>query len=120
MGEFNIFDGLSWAFILAGSFFSLVGALGIVRLPDIFSRMHGAGMIDTMGCWLILIGLMFQTDEWIIIVKQGLIAVFIAFTSPTTTFALCRAAIHGGIKSGPKQPPKKAKSKTEELPSSNS
>lgn len=109
MAEWNLYDVISWIFILSGSFFAVVGALGILRLPDIFSRLHGAGMIDTMGCWLILVGLMFQADEWIVVVKLGLIIMFIAFTSPTTTFALCRAAIYGGTKTRLKHPPKDTK-----------
>jgi len=102
MPDLSIFDWISWVLMVSGAFFALVGSLGILRLPDIFSRMHGAGMVDTLGCWLILIGLMFQTDEWIVIVKLGLIIVFIGLTSPTTTFALARAAIAGGVQSGAK------------------
>ncbi|MBL4748536.1 MAG: monovalent cation/H(+) antiporter subunit G [Magnetovibrio sp.] len=102
MPELSVFDWISWACIVSGAFFAVVGSLGILRLPDVFSRMHGAGMVDTLGCWLILIGLMFQTNEWIVIVKLGLIIMFIAFTSPTTTFALSRAAILGGLHTGPK------------------
>jgi len=102
MADLSIFDWISWACIIGGAFFAIVGALGIIRLPDIYSRMHGAGMVDTLGCWLILIGLMFQTDEWIVFIKLGLIIMFIAFTAPTTTFALSRAAINGGVNPGPK------------------
>jgi multicomponent Na+:H+ antiporter subunit G len=102
MAEFGVFDWISWACILGGAFFSITGAFGILRLPDVFSRMHAAGIIDTLGCWLILIGLMFQADTWIVIVKLVLIIVFISFTSPTTTYALSRAAVLGGIGKGPK------------------
>ncbi|OEJ69084.1 hypothetical protein BEN30_04875 [Magnetovibrio blakemorei] len=101
LGPLPLADWLSWLFIVTGSFFAIVGALGIVRLPDIFSRMHGAGMVDTMGIMMILTGLMFQADTWIVVVKLALILVFIFFTSPTTTFALARAAIHGGVNPGP-------------------
>ena len=104
-----IIDSLSWAFIAGGAFFALTGALGIIRFPDIFSRMHGAGMVDTLGIGLILIGLMFQTDEWIVVVKLGMILAFIFFTSPTTTFALARAAMDDGIEADPN--PKKKPSK---------
>ena len=103
IGPLELKDWLSWIMILGGAFFSIVGALGIVRLPDVFSRMHGAGMVDTAGIIMILIGLMFQATEWIVVVKLGLILLFIFFTSPTTTFALARAAIHGGVNPGPKR-----------------
>lgn len=101
IGPLALADWLSWLFIMAGSFFTIVGVIGIIRLPDIFSRMHGAGLVDTLGIMLILTGLMFQADEWIVVVKLFLILVFIFFTSPTTTFALARAAIHGGVTPGP-------------------
>lgn len=94
-------DLLSWACILAGAFFSLTGAIGILRLPDVFSRMHAAGMIDTLGIGLILIGLMFQATAWIVVMKLGLILAFIFFTSPTTTYALARAALDAGVDPGP-------------------
>ncbi|MEG3618003.1 monovalent cation/H(+) antiporter subunit G [Magnetovibrio sp. PR-2] len=103
VGPLALNDWISWFFILGGAFFSIVGALGIVRLPDVFSRMHGAGMVDTAGIDMILIGLMFQATEWIVVVKLGLILLFLFFTSPTTTFALARAAISGGVNPGPKR-----------------
>lgn len=90
-------DVLGWAFIAGGAFFSLTGALGIIRFPDVYSRMHAAGMIDTLGMGLTLAGLMFQADEWIVVMKLALILGFVFFTSPTTTFALARAALSGGV-----------------------
>ena len=53
-------DVISWACIIVGAVFAIIGAVGILRLPDVFSRMHGAGIIDTLGAGLILVGLMFQ------------------------------------------------------------
>lgn len=88
----------SWVFIIAGCFFTLVGAVGVVRLPDVFSRMHGAGMIDTGGAGLILLGLMFQGGFTIVTVKLFLIILFILYTSPATTHALARAALGGGVR----------------------
>jgi len=101
IGPLALADWLSWLCILTGAFFTLTGAFGIVRLPDVFSRMHGAGMVDTLGIMMILIGLMFQAEDWIVVIKLGLILLFIFFTSPTTTFALARAAIYGGVNPGP-------------------
>jgi len=100
LGPLPLADWISWVCIVIGAFFAIVGALGIVRLPDVFSRMHGAGMVDTMGIMMILTGLMFQADDWIVVIKLGLILLFIFFTSPTTTFALARAAIYGGVTPG--------------------
>ena len=101
IGPLALADWLSWFCLITGAFFLITGTLGIVRLPDVFSRMHGAGMVDTLGIMLMLVGLMFQAEEWIVVAKLGLILMFIFFTAPTTTFALARAAINGGIDPGP-------------------
>lgn len=109
----DVLDILSWLSLAGGAFFTLVGAYGIIRLPDVYARMHAAGMIDTLGLGLFMLGLMFQAEEWIVAVKLGLIFLFVFFTSPTTTFALARAAIDGGAHPGPKGPPPAAEMKTE-------
>ncbi len=93
----QIADVLSWIFISGGAFFALTGTLGIIRFPDVFTRMHGAGMVDTMGIGLILVGLMFQSPDAITVIKLGLILVFIFFTSPTTCYALARASLAAGF-----------------------
>ena len=90
-------DVISWACITVGAVFAIIGAVGILRLPDVFSRMHGAGIIDTLGAGLILVGLMFQAGFSLITVKLILIVVFVLYTSPTTTHALARAALNGGV-----------------------
>ena len=92
-----IVDLVSWICLLAGCAVSVIGALGLLRLPDVFARMHGAGMIDTLGLGLILIGLMFQAGFSLITVKLILILVFVLFTSPTTTHALAQACYFGGV-----------------------
>ena len=51
---------LSWVFVAAGSGFIVVGALGLVRMPDLFTRMHAASVIETLGAVLLVIGLMLQ------------------------------------------------------------
>ena len=85
-------DIVSWTCLFAGS------ALALLRLPDVFARMHGAGMVDTLGLALILLGLMFQAGFTLITVKLILIMVFVLYTSPTTTHALARACLYGGVR----------------------
>ena len=91
-------DIASWACILVGAAVALIGGLGLLRLPDVFARMHGAGMIDTLGLGLILVGLMFQAGFTLVTVKLVLILVFVLYTSPTTTHALARACLNGGVR----------------------
>ena len=89
---------ISWGLLVTGSVMLIIGGTGLVRLPDVFSRMHGAGIIDTMGACTILLGLTFQAGLNIVTVKLVLIVVFILFTSPTATHALARAALRGGVR----------------------
>ena len=93
-----LIDLTSWFFFIVGSVFLLIGAIGIIRLPDIFSRMHGAGIIDTMGTAMLFSGMLLQTGFTIVSIKLFLILLFLMFTSPTTTHALARAALDAGLK----------------------
>lgn len=103
-----LLDAVSWLLILVGSVFLVVGGIGVVRLPDMFARMHGAGIIDTLGAGAVLVGLIFQAGLNIVSVKLVLIVVFILFTSPTTTHALARAALNGGVRPRVEAPPEDA------------
>jgi len=93
-----IFDIASWLFIAAGAFFTIVGALGILRMPDMYTRCHAAGILDPFGVSLILVGLMFQAGLTLVTVKLGFLIVLLMFTSPVSTHALGRAALHHGLK----------------------
>lgn len=85
------------AFLVGGSFL-LVGSLGLVRLPDIWARIHAAGIIDTIGAELILIGMMFQTGLTQTTLKLALIGLFLFVTGPTATHAVANAAFIAGIR----------------------
>jgi multicomponent Na+:H+ antiporter subunit G len=87
---------LAWALLLGGAFFLLTGALGMVRLPDVFTRMHAAGMADTMGAGLILAGLCVYSGVNLVTLRLILVLAFLWFTSPIATHALAKAALSGG------------------------
>ena len=91
-------DILSWLCLLAGALFGVTTGIGLVRLPDLFTRMHAAGIGDTLAAGLIFLGLALQAGLTINLVKLVLIMIFIIFTSPTSTHALAKAALHGGVK----------------------
>ncbi len=93
----TLVDVVSWALLLAGAGFCLVGGLGLMRLPDVYTRMHAAGITDTMGAGLIVLGLILQGGFTLVSVKLALIMLFIVFTSPTSTHALAQAALAGGL-----------------------
>jgi len=89
-----IADIASWIFLLAGSAFAMTGGIGILRLPDFYSRMHAAGITDTMGAGLILVGLMFQAGFTLLTVKLAMVLLFLLITSPTSGHALARSALY--------------------------
>ncbi len=91
-------DLASWALLLVGSAFAVTGGIGVMRLPDFYTRLHGAGVTDTLGAGLILAGLMLQAGFTLVTVKLILILVFVFFTSPTATHALAKAALGSGLK----------------------
>ena len=91
-------DGLSWALLVAGGGFCIVGAIGLVRMPDFYTRMHAASVIDTLGAGLILIGLMIQGGFTLISAKLAVILLLLLLTSPIASHALARAALHRGLK----------------------
>ena len=90
-------DVLSWISILGGLFFIVVGSIGVLRFPDVYTRLHAAGMTDTMGAGLVLVGLSFQEGLTLITVRLLMIWAFLLFTSPIATHALARAALHGKV-----------------------
>lgn len=92
-----IIDIVSWALIIGGVVFCLIGGYGLITLKDFYARLHAASLIDTFGVGLIFFGLMFQAGFTLVTAKLILILAFIFFTSPTATHALARAAINHDV-----------------------
>ena len=90
----NILSGL---LLLAGCFFVLAGSIGILRMPDLYTRIHAASVIDTAGASLIILGLLLQDlfffDNPIAGVKLILILFFICFSAPTASHAIAKMAM---------------------------
>ena len=93
-----LLDAGSWLLILAGGAFCLVGALGILRMPDFYTRVHAASVTDVVGSFAILLGLGLQAGLTLVAVKLVFIALLIFFTSPAATHALVKAARERGVK----------------------
>lgn len=92
-----IADAISWVCIVAGGLFCVIGAVGMVRMPSFFTRMHAASLIDTLGAGLILLGLVLQAGFTLVTVKLVMIGVLLLFASPTATHALAKAALARGV-----------------------
>lgn len=90
-------DLVTWLLLLGGSFFSIVGGIGLVRLPDFYTRLHGGGITDTLGAGLVLLALMFQAGLSLVLVKLLMIMGLLLITSPTACHALSQAALSAGL-----------------------
>lgn len=93
-----LIDIASGLCLLAGAFFCLVGAVGLLRMPDFYTRMHAASVLETLGADLILLGLVLQAGFTLVAAKLLLIGLLIFFASPTASHALARAALLAGVK----------------------
>ncbi len=90
-------DLLSWLLLVAGGFFFLVGAIGLNRMPDVFTRMHAVSVGDTLGAGLLVAGMALQAGPSLVTVKLFLILLVIWFTGPVATHALARAALQDNL-----------------------
>lgn len=99
-----VIDLLSWFLILAGGAFGIIGGIGLLRLPDFFSRIHAASLTDSMCAPCIIGGLMLQSGLSLVTVKLAFLLVFLFLTSPTASHALAKAALHGGLHPGARHP----------------
>lgn len=90
-------DLLSALCLAGGGLFCLVGGVGLIRMPDFYTRMHAASVIETLGAGLILLGLMLQAGLSLVSVKLGMVGLLLFFASPTASHALARAALLRGL-----------------------
>ena len=91
----DIVGVVSAILLLVGSGFTLIGSIGIVRMPDVFTRLHAAGITDTLGAAGVLLGLALKAGFSLLLVKLLLMLVFLLLLNPTACHALARAALHG-------------------------
>lgn len=91
----DILSGLS---LLAGSLFCLAGAIGLLRMPDFYTRIHAASVTETAGAGFILLGLLLQAGFTLVAAKLLMIGLLMLFANPTASHALARAALLRGIK----------------------
>ena len=107
----RVFDILSTLFLALGCFIGLTGAVGILRMPDFYTRLHPSGKNDTLAQMLVMVGLLFETyrPEYASIVgiapRLVMITLFIFLTSPISTHAITRAAHLDGLKHWHKEGP---------------
>jgi multicomponent Na+:H+ antiporter subunit G len=85
-----ILNTLAIILMVLGSFFLLVGTIGLIRLPDVFSRMHATTKSDTLGLGLVLLGLIVTQGFVLASLKIILIIVFLWLANPTAAHFIAR------------------------------
>ncbi|MEM9043068.1 MAG: monovalent cation/H(+) antiporter subunit G [Pseudomonadota bacterium] len=98
MNEEMLINLLSLVCLSLGGFFFLVGAIGLNRMPDLFTRMHATSVGDTMGFGLLILGMCLQAGFTLVTVKLIFILAVVLFTGAVGSHALARAALHDGEK----------------------
>ena len=93
-----LIDILSGLCIAAGVVALLTGSLGLIRLPDLYSRTHAVGMMDTAGVGFIILGLIIHEGFTLVSVKLALVGIFLFFTSPIATHAVAQVAYRSDVK----------------------
>ncbi len=88
---------VAYSLMIAGAVLLLVGAVGLLRLPDFYSRTHAATKPDTLGLVLILLGLAIYDGMTLTTLKMLVIILFVFIANPTSSHALGRAALLGGL-----------------------
>ena len=93
-----VVDTISWLLLTAGGFFVIVGGIGALRMPDLYTRMHAASVTDSIAPILIIAGLMLQAGVTLTCVKLAAILLFLLLTGATSSNALASAALLAGNK----------------------
>ena len=93
-------DLLTAAFLLLGASFALIGSIGLARLPDIFTRLHGPTKATTLGVGGILLGsILFFSTRYGLSLHEVLVSMFLFITAPVSAHLIARAALHRGCPS---------------------
>jgi multicomponent Na+:H+ antiporter subunit G len=88
----------SWICLTVGSAFCVIGGVGLLRLPDLYTRTHAASITDTLGAGLLLVGLALQAGLSLVSVKLLMVYGFMLITGPAASHALVKAAYAQGVK----------------------
>jgi multicomponent Na+:H+ antiporter subunit G len=86
--------------IVAGSVFGLLASIGIVRFPDLFTRLHAAAKAGVVGAGFILLALALVSFDGAVILRALIAILFLLLTTPISAHLLARASYMSGVKPG--------------------
>ncbi|MDG1204431.1 MAG: monovalent cation/H(+) antiporter subunit G [Pseudomonadales bacterium] len=93
-----VVDIVSWILLIIGSICVLIGGIGVLRMPDFYSRIHAASLTDTMATLALFSGMILQAGFSLAAAKLFAIMLFLLLTGPTATYALANSALLSGHK----------------------
>lgn len=91
-------DIVSGVLFAGSAFFFFAGSVGLVRFPDVYTRLHALTKSDNLGLGLLITGLAFQAESWMTVIKLGLIWLFLIFASATSCHLVAKAALESGVR----------------------
>ena len=89
---------ISWVLLVTGAACVLIGGIGVLRMPDFYTRVHAASLTDTMAALALFTGMILQSGFTLASIKLFAILLFLLLTGPTATYALVNAALMSGQK----------------------
>jgi len=92
------FNLVSWFLLVGGALLVLVGGIGVLRMPTLYTRIHASSLTDSLGPVMVLLGIMLQAGLTLASVKLAVILLFLLMTGPTATYALVNAALLSGMR----------------------
>lgn len=98
-----LIDIISWLLLTVGGIFVVIGGIGALRMPDLYTRMHAASITDAIAPAFVLTGIMLQSGFTLATVKLVAILLFLLITGPTASNALASAALLSGYKAMPEK-----------------
>jgi len=94
----QIIEVISWILLTGGGLVCVIGAIGMLRMPDVYTRIHAVSVIDGLGAGMLLVGMVLQAGFTLTALKLLIILALLLFTVPVAAHALARGALHRGIR----------------------
>ena len=88
---------LGAAVLLVGAVLAVIGAVGVLRFPDFYTRLHAASITDTAAATLALVGMALLAPSWLVVAKLAAVWLFLFLTGPTSSHAVANAAHTAGL-----------------------
>lgn len=94
----GLMDWVSAMLLFLGAFFFLAGTCGLLRFPDVYTRLHALTKVDNLGLGFITLGLMVQADSWAMVLKLWLIWALAVLASATACYLIAHHAVKTGLR----------------------